>query len=228
MSASTSAPGIRSSGLAPSHAGLQFRRKVTVRVAVAAALFIAAAQPAEQRPAAPHWPVGATILVSIDPRRAPNVAPAFVERAMKTWTDAAAGRFTLKKATRADEAPLRIRFVSSDAVFGEARPRLDPQSGAIVAAEVAINADIVGDELQQQIIVYLTALHELGHALGLPHTDVFETIMYSFRRPDDGVRYFAAYRQRLRSVDDIGSPGATGLAAADVAALRTLYDRIKP
>ena len=49
--------------------------------------------------------------------------------------------------------------------------------------------------------------------------------MYSFREPDDGARYFAAYRQRLRSVDDIGSDRATGLAAGDHAALRALYGR---
>ena len=61
--------------------------------------------------------------------------------------------------------------------------------------------------------------------LGLRHTDVFADIMYSFRKPDDGARYFAAYRQRLRSVDDIGSDRATGLAAGDHAALRAFYGR---
>ena len=132
------------------------------------------------------------ILVSIDPSHAPAGAPAFVERAMKTWTDAAAGRFTLKKAARTDTAALRVRFVSSDALFGEALPRVDPRIGAIVSAEVAINGDVAGDALQQRLIVYLTALHELGHALGLPHTDEFDTIVYSFRRPDDGARYFGA------------------------------------
>jgi hypothetical protein len=49
--------------------------------------------------------------------------------------------------------------------------------------------------------------------------------MYSFRRPDDGERYFGAYRRRLRSPDDIGSATATGLAPADVEALRALYAR---
>jgi hypothetical protein len=196
--------------------------------AVVAALSMSAVRLAGQRRDAPHWPAGAVILVSIDSSGAPAGAPAFVERAMKTWTDAASGRFTLKKAATRDDAALRVRFVSSQALFGEALPRVDPRNGAIVAAEVAINADVAGDALQQRIIVYLTALHELGHALGLPHTDEFETIMYSFRRPDDGARYFGAYRQRLRSVDDIGSPAATGLAAADIAALRALYDRAKP
>jgi hypothetical protein len=185
-------------------------------------------KPASQPPVAPHWPVGAVILVRIDSRRAPAGAAAFVDRAMKTWTDAAAGRFTLKMAAEADDAMLKVRFVSSDGLFGEALPRVDPRRGAIVAAEVVINADVEGDALQQRIIVYLTALHELGHALGLPHTDEFETIMYSFRRADDGTRYFGAYRQRVRSIDDIGSSTATGLAPSDIAALRTLYDRSKP
>jgi hypothetical protein len=47
--------------------------------------------------------------------------------------------------------------------------------------------------------------------------------MYSFRRPDDGERYFAAYRQRLRSPDDIGSSTASGLSRKDLAAARELY-----
>jgi hypothetical protein len=90
---------------------------------------------------------------------------------------------------------------------------------------VIIAGHVAGDPLQQRIIVYLTALHELGHALGLPHTDAFDDIMYSFRRPDDGERYFGAYRRRLRSSEDIGTKRATGLSPADIAALVALYDR---
>jgi len=110
-------------------------------------------------------------------------------------------------------------------VYGETRPAVDRRTGLIAAADVAINADASGDVMTQQIVVYLTALHELGHALGLPHTDDFSDIMYSFRRPDDGERYFGAYRRKLRSISDIGSASATGLSPADVASLRRLYDR---
>jgi len=147
---------------------------------------------------------------------------------MKTWTDAAEGRFTLETAATKDAAPIRVYFVGRESNYGETLPRIDRRTGAIVAADVVISADVVaaaGDALQQRIVAYLTALHELGHALGLPHTDDFSTIMYSFRRPDDGRRYFSAYRRRLRSADDIGFARATGLSDADVAALRTLYDK---
>ena len=82
--------------------------------------------------------------------------------------------------------------------------------------------DNAGDPLQQRLVIYLTALHELGHALGLSHTDAFDDIMYSFRRPDDGAQYFGAYRKRLRSSGDIGIGRATGLSRADLAALQDL------
>jgi len=118
-----------------------------------------------------------------------------------------------------------VRFATADGIYGEAAPRIDRTTGFIGSADVLIAGGIPGDALQQRIVIYLTALHELGHALGLPHTAEFDDIMYSFRRPDDGERYFGAYRRRLRSAADIGTDGATGMSPADVAALRALYDR---
>ena len=178
---------------------------------------------AAQLTAARHWPPGARVAVWVDTAHAPAGAAMLVERAMKNWSDASNGQLTLvKSATRADAA-IRIVFVSSDHVYGEAAPRLDPKTGFIAQADIAINSAVPDDPLDARIVVYLTALHELGHAIGLPHSDTFSAIMYRFRRPDDGRRFFGAFRQKVRSADDIGSARATGLSDQDISALADLY-----
>ena len=77
----------------------------------------------------------------------------------------------------------------------------------------------------RRIVAYLTTLHEIGHALGLPHRDQFSSIMYAFRLPGDSERYFGGYRGLLRSADDVGAATATGLSPQDVTELRARYDR---
>jgi hypothetical protein len=61
--------------------------------------------------------------------------------------------------------------------------------------------------------VYLTCLHETGHALGLPHTAAFDDIMYSFQYGGDIAEYFGRYRRRLQARDDIHKNA--GMSEAD-------------
>jgi hypothetical protein len=181
--------------------------------------------PAQAPPAARHWAKGQTIRVWIDTVDSPPNGETLVERAMRTWTRAAEGRFTLERLPAPRDAAVRVRFMAADYRYGVTAPRVDRQTGLIVRAEVAVAADAGRTPLERSIIVYLTALHELGHALGLEHTTDINTIMYLFRQPGDGERFFGAYAQRARSLDDIGSERATGLSPDDVTALKALYDQ---
>jgi predicted Zn-dependent protease len=77
------------------------------------------------------------------------------------------------------------------------------------------------DALMRDTIVYLTCLHELGHAVGLSHTAEFDDIMYFFGYGGDLVGFFDRYRRQLRSRDDIQK--TSGLSPADARRVRALY-----
>src|SRR5580658_603850 len=71
----------------------------------------------------------------------------------------------------------------------------------------------ITDHLLRDTIVYLTCLHESGHALGLSHTDQFADIMYYFGFGGDIDEYFGRYRRKLSTRDDIRKN--SGLSEAD-------------
>jgi len=68
---------------------------------------------------------------------------------------------------------------------------------------VVTPAEPMADELLRDAIVYLTCVHETGHALGLPHTAAFADIMYSFQYGGDIGEYFGRYRRKLEHRADI-------------------------
>jgi Matrixin len=149
--------------------------------------------------------------------------------AFESWERSAAGRFHFEAAPEAS-ALVRLYWAEPDgSEYGEMQPLV---VGGRRAAAVFIRPDVQAlgpeiapraekDELLRDSIVYLTCLHELGHALGLPHTQDFRDIMYFFGYGGDIAAYFNRYRKQLLSRGDIVS--VSGLSDSDVSHIREAY-----
>jgi hypothetical protein len=151
------------------------------------------------------------------------------EWALEAWRSAAGSVLRL---TPAPEAAARVRLYwagPQSGQYGEMRALLvNGQAGAAVYIRPdteSLGADIhalaTSDPLFRDTVVYLTCVHELGHAFGLEHTADFRDIMYSFQHGGDFVEYFSRYRRRLKSRDEIAH--VAGMSAADVAKVKALY-----
>jgi len=149
--------------------------------------------------------------------------------ALDAWSRAANGALEFVPAAE-EQALLRIYWVPAGfGQYGEMRPILvDGRRGAVLY--IRPDTDALGeliaqrardDALFRDTVVYLTCLHELGHALGLEHTAAFDDIMYFFGYGGDIIEYFDRYRRRLESRADIAV--RAGLSDRDVATLRSLY-----
>lgn len=151
--------------------------------------------------------------------------------ALEAWRSAAGNVFELAPASE-DQAILRIYFVgASGGQYGEMRPVIvNGRRGAEVYVRPDVDAlgpDIARaarrDALLRETIVYLTCLHELGHAFGLSHTAEFADVMYFFGYGGDIPGFFGRYREQLGGRGDIAT--VSGLSDRDVARVEALYSR---
>jgi hypothetical protein len=176
-------------------------------------------------------PIGTFIAVG-DPREGYRPADReLAQWALEAWQRAVGSVLRL---TPAPEASARVRLYwagPQSGQYGEMRALLvNGQAGAAVfirpdteSLGPDINALAVPDPRFRDTVVYLTCVHELGHAFGLEHTADFRDIMYSFQYGGNFVEYFSRYRRRLKSRDDIAHVSV--MSAADIATIAALYAR---
>jgi hypothetical protein len=130
--------------------------------------------------------------------------------AFTAWENASKGRLHFVETKDRAAAQIQVVWITSSAgLYGET-------DGKIVNVSLP---EGIKDPLLRDTIVYLTCLHESGHALGLPHTANFDDIMYNFQYGGDIQEYFARYRRKLSTRDDIKkTPGLSPTDQAKIAA----------
>jgi len=141
--------------------------------------------------------------------------PELAQWAMEAWQTASGGKLRVERTMDRERAQIRINWASGrGGLYGEARPILvDGVPGAEVYVLAPAANAAGGDALLRETILYLTCLHETGHALGLAHSAEFADIMYDFQHGGDIPEYFGRYRRQLKVRDDIRKH--SGISADD-------------
>lgn len=141
--------------------------------------------------------------------------PQLAAWALDAWKLASGGKLQLEATANRERAHIRILWTGgAEGLYGEARPlTVDGVRGAEVYVLPPPASSYGSDVLLRDTIVYLTCLHETGHALGLEHTAAFADIMYSFQYGGDISEYFGRYRRQLSARSDIRKH--SGISDAD-------------
>ena len=144
--------------------------------------------------------------------------------AFEAWQRESGDRIVFQRAANQQHARLTVHWATGASLYGETRPvMVDGKPGAEIYILPQANATRVTDPLLRDTIVFLTFVHETGHALGLSHTADFDDIMYSFQYGGDIEAYFYRYRRLLGKRPDIALH--SGLSDGDRRALRAVLAR---
>jgi Matrixin len=143
--------------------------------------------------------------------------------ALAAWEMASGGKLHFVETKSRDKATLRLIWATEEqGLYGETLGTIfDLRRGADIYVHNTVQG--VTDALLRDTVVYLTCLHESGHALGLPHTSQFADIMYSFQFGGDIPEYFGRYRRKLTVREDIRNN--SGISPADLQHLKDRLDK---
>ena len=154
----------------------------------------------------------------------------FARWALDAWSKASDGALKFVETETASDAVIRIYWVGpSSRRYGEMRfIEVDGKRGAVLFINTA--TDGLGDDVHKRAerdrlfrdcIVFLTCVHEIGHAVGLSHTDKFADIMYSFQYGGNIKKYFLRYRKQVKNREQMTD--LSPFSDDDIARLRALY-----
>ena len=146
--------------------------------------------------------------------------------ALEAWAKASDGKLHFTETKDRANALIRVRWADKNSgLYGEAVPiAVNGQRGAEL--HILVSPPNKEDELLRDTIVYLTCLHESGHAMGLRHSAAFADIMYSFEYQGDIAEYFGRYRRNLTKHEDIRK--YPGMSPADREALTDVIKKGLP
>jgi hypothetical protein len=153
--------------------------------------------------------------------------------AFEAWQRESNGTIVFKPSPNEGQARIRIHWAGgASSLYGETqRIEVNGRPGANIFVlpdirELGPDISAAGkkDPLLRETIVYLTCLHESGHAIGLAHTRNFADIMYSFGYGGDIVEYFERYRRLLKTRIDIRAH--SGISDSDRDTLRNLPEKL--